>query len=247
MRKSLIKISSGLALATMVFSGSVLAGEEAVMNGDIANGKKIFTEGKGAAVACMTCHGPTGWGLDAMGAPRLANIGYPYVVKQLTDLAEGRRTPSGAGAVMPVFAQALTPQDRRDVAAYVNSLPINGPAELSDLNEIKAGGQAVGQRYLGEVLVKYGVLGKVSACQSCHGYNGRGAAPIFPVIGQQKYTYLVNQLHNWRDASRTNDPYGMMRAIAKNLTDDDIINAAAYLAQAPRTTAGNSRVPDTTH
>ncbi len=247
MRKSLIKISTGLALATIVFSGSVLAGEEAVMNGDIANGKKIFTEGKGAAVACMTCHGPTGWGMDAMGAPRLANIGYPYVVKQLTDLAEGRRTPSGAGAVMPVFAQALTPQDRRDVAAYVNSLPIDGPPELSDLNEIKASGQPVGQRYLGEVLVKYGVLGKVSACQSCHGYNGRGAAPIFPVIGQQKYTYLVNQLHNWREASRTNDPYGMMRAIAKNLTDDDILNAAAFLALAPRTTAGNSRVPDTTH
>ncbi len=95
----------------------------------------------------------------------------------------------------------------------------------------------MGEKYLGQVIVKYGVLGKVSACQSCHGYNGRGAAPIFPVIGQQKYTYLVNQLHNWRDASRANDPYGMMRAIAKNLTDDDINNVAAYLATAPRTTA----------
>ena len=46
-----------------------------------------------------------GWGLDAMGAPRLAGIGYPYVVKQLNDLADGKRVPSGAGAVMPVFAR----------------------------------------------------------------------------------------------------------------------------------------------
>ena len=36
--------------------------------------------------------------------PRLAGIGYPYVVKQLSDLAAGKRTPDGAGAVMVVFA-----------------------------------------------------------------------------------------------------------------------------------------------
>ncbi len=237
MRKSMIKFSSGLALVAALVSVSALASEEGAMNGDLANGKKIFTEGKGAAVACMTCHGPTGWGTEAMGAPRLANLGYPYIVKQLTDLAEGRRTPSGAGAVMPMFAQQLSEQDRRDVAAYVNSF--DSPPELSDLKAIKESGQPVGEKYLGQVIVKYGVLGKVSACVSCHGYNGRGAAPIFPVIGQQKYTYLVNQLHNWRDASRANDPYGMMRAIAKNLTDDDINNVAAYLATAPRTTANS--------
>ena len=58
---------------------------------DVANGKKIFNEGKGDAVpACMTCHGAGGWGLDAMGAPRLAGIGYPYVLKQLGDLADGK-------------------------------------------------------------------------------------------------------------------------------------------------------------
>ncbi|MDE1941571.1 MAG: c-type cytochrome [Betaproteobacteria bacterium] len=234
MRKSMIKFSSSVALAAVLVSGAVFASEEAPMPGNIANGKKIFTEGKGIAVACMTCHGATGWGTEAMGAPRLANLGYPYIVKQLTDLAEGRRTPSGAGAVMPLFAQQLTEQDRRDVAAYVNSF--NTPPELSDLKALKDSGTPVGQKYLGQVIVKYGVSGKVSACKSCHGYNGRGAPPMFPVIGQQKYTYLVNQLHNWRDASRANDPYGMMRAIAKHLTDDDIINVAAYLATAPRTT-----------
>lgn len=180
-----------------------------------------------------------------MGAPRLNNLGFPYIVKQLTDLAEGRRTPSGAGAVMPLFAQQLTPQDRRDVSAYVNSLPLD-PKELSDLQAIKDGGQPIGTRYKGEILVKYGVSGKVSACMSCHGYNGRGAAPVFPVIGEQKFTYLVNQLHNWRDESRANDPYGMMRAIAKKLSDEDILDAATYLATAPRTTEGNTRVPNTT-
>lgn len=69
---------------------------------------------------------------------------------------------------------------------------------------------------------------------------------MFPVIGQQKYVYLVNQLHNWRDASRANDPSGMMRAMARNLTDDDINNVAAFLASAPKTTGGNTIVPVTT-
>lgn len=243
MRKSMIKFSMGLAMAATLFSG-VASAEEGAMNGDVANGKKIFTEGKGVAPPCMTCHGENGWGTEAMGAPRLANLGYPYIVKQLTDLAEGRRTPSGPGAVMPLFAQQLSPQDRRDLSAYVNSL--NTKPDLSDLAAIKASGQPVGERYKGEAIAMYGIAGKVSACQSCHGYNGRGAAPIFPVIGQQKYTYLVNQLHNWRDQSRANDPYGMMRAIAKNLTDDDINNVAAYLAWAPREIPASGLVPETT-
>jgi cytochrome c553 len=178
-----------------------------------------------------------------MGAPRLASIGFPYVVKQLDDLAGGKRTPSGAGAVMPVFAAALSEQERRDVAAYVNTLA--GPPDLSDLKALKEAGTAIGEKYLGQSIVKYGVIGKVSACQSCHGYNGRGAAPLFPVIGQQKYTYLVAQLTSWRDGSRANDPYAMMRKMAANLTDDDINNVAAFLASAPPTTGGNTIVPVT--
>jgi cytochrome c553 len=248
MRKS-ISMLSGLMVAVLT-SGAGFA--EEFPDANPANGKTIFTQGKGDAQACMTCHGDKAQGNDDMGAPRLANIGYPYIIKQLTDLAADRRTPGGIGAVMPTFAKALSEQDRRDVAAYVNSLDTK--PELSDLKAIKEGGQVpVGEAYLGQVLVKYGVEGKVSACKSCHGYNGRGAAPIFPTIGQQKYVYLVHQLRNWRAndedisngaVARTNDPAGMMRAIAKKLTDEDIYNAAAYLSAAPATTGGNTRIPE---
>jgi cytochrome c553 len=248
MRAFLVKIAAGSLLAGVaaLVSVNAVAQEEGsgLSAAAVANGKKIFNEGKGDTVpACMTCHGAGGWGLDAMGAPRLAGIGYPYVVKELSDLASGKRTPVGAGAVMPVFAAALTEEERRDVAAYVNTL--TGPADLSDLKELKESGTTIGERYLGLAIVKYGVIGKVSACSSCHGYNGRGAAPIFPVIGQQKYTYLVAQLNSWRDGSRANDPYGMMRKMAANLTDADIANVATYLATAPTSTNGNSVVPVT--
>ena len=238
-------VASLLAGVALLFSFNAFAMEDAgYPDANIANGKKIFNEGKGDTVpACMTCHGAGGWGLDAMGAPRLAGIGYPYVVKELSDLAGGKRTPTGAGAVMVVFAGALTEQERRDVAGYVNTL--SGPPELSDLKELKDSGTAIGEKYLGQAIVKYGVYGKVSACSSCHGYNGRGAAPLFPVIGQQKYSYLVTQLNAWRDESRNNDPYAMMRKMAHNLTDADILNIATYLASAPPTTLGNNMIPVT--
>lgn len=152
-------------------------------------------------------------------------------MKQLTDLAEGRRVPQGAGAVMPYFAMNLTPEERRDIAAYVNS--INTKPELSDLNELRSQGQTVGNIARGKILVMYG-NGKVSACVTCHQYNGRGAPPMFPMIGQQKYTYLMNQLHNWHDRTRQNDPYQMMEIIAGKLSEQDMQDAAAYLSQAPR-------------
>jgi len=214
-----------------------------ISDASIANGKAIYNSGKGDVPACMTCHGPGGWGLDAMGAPRLARIGYPYLVKELSDLAGGKRTPAGAGAVMVVYAAGLSEQDRRDVAAYVSSL--DTPPDLSDLGALKEAGTPIGERYLGEAIVKYGVYGKVSACSSCHGFNGRGAAPLFPAIGQQKYVYLINQLNSWRDGSRANDPYAMMRKMAANLTDADIANLATFLATAPTTTTGNTVVPVT--
>ncbi|MBI3901503.1 MAG: c-type cytochrome [Nitrosomonadales bacterium] len=237
MRKSKFKLSSWLMVAATV----LISGTASAAGANAANGKTIFTQGKGDAQACVTCHGDNAQGNDAMGAPRLANIGYGYVVKQLTNFAQDKRTPAGLGAVMNGFAKALSDQDRRDVAAYVNSL--NTTPELSDLAALKAGGQPVGEVYKGAQIVQFGT-DKVTSCSSCHEYNGRGADPVFPKIGQQKYVYLSNQLHNWRDGSRANDPAGMMRAVAKNLTDDDINNVAAYLSAASPVRGGGDTAPD---
>ncbi len=182
-------------------------------------------------------------GMDAMGSPRLANVGYAYIVKQLTNFAEDKRTDN-VMQQMNGISKALSEQDRRDLAAYENSFPRN--AELSDLAALKDEGKKIGEAYKGQIIVRYGRSGpgvaeknKVSACISCHGFNGRGADPVYPKIGQQKYTYLVAQLTSWREASRTNDPMGQMRKVAKNLSDDDIINVATFLSQAADSTSGD--------
>jgi cytochrome c553 len=224
------------AIAMLVFSG-VSSAEETV-TANVANGKKIFENGKPDAgvPACSTCHGDNAMGMDAMGSPRLANIGYVYIVKQLTYYAEGKRNDITMQQ-MNGIAKALSVQDRRDLAAYENSFP--RVADPSDLKALKAEGKLVGDTSLGQALVRYGDKGRISACMSCHGFNGRGADPIYPKIAQQKYVYLVNQLTHWRDSSRANDPMSQMQKIAKSLTDADINNAAAYLSQAPDSTPGD--------
>ncbi|MHB1238052.1 MAG: c-type cytochrome [Gallionella sp.] len=226
------------AVAMLAFSGASFA-EESAVSANVTNGKNIYENGKPDAgvPACATCHGDKAMGMDAMGTPRLANIGYVYIVKQLTNFAEDKRKDLTMDQ-MNGIAKGLTVQDRRDLAAYENSFPRD--SELSDLNALKADGTVVGEAYKGQILVKYGREGKAGACQSCHGSNGRGADPVYPKIGQQKYVYLVNQLTHWRDGSRANDPMGQMQAIARTLSDDDIHNAAAYLSQAPARTEGDT-------
>ena len=224
------------AIAMLVFSSVSFADDSVTAN--LSNGKKIYDNGKPDAnvAACVTCHGENAIGNDDMGSPKLANVGYVYIVKQLTNFAEGKRTDLTMG-VMNDIAKGLTQQDIRDLAAYENGQPRK--VELSDLKALAAGGKTVGQAYKGKALVVYGAAGKVPACQSCHGANGRGADPIYPKIAQQRYVYIVNQLTHWRDGSRANDPIGQMRAVAKNLTDNDINDAAAYLSQADDSTPGN--------
>jgi len=66
----------------------------------------------------------------------------------------------------------------------------------------------------------------VSACSSCHGYNGAGGAAV-SANRQQKYVYLINQLKNWRDESRAT----ILRDDASDgqeLTDSDIDNLATF-------------------
>jgi cytochrome c553 len=234
MSKSEFMLSSLLMLAITALPLRTASAAESTVGLNIANGQNIFNEGKGDAAACQGCHGEKALGNDSMGAPRLANIGQAYIIKQLTEFAADKRTPSGVGAAMNGFAKALNEQDRRDLAGFLNTLDYE--IDPSDLKGLAADGNKVGKPDLGKVIVTQGIKGKVPACQDCHGFNGRD--PRFPAINQQKFVYLVNQLNNWRDDSRANDPVvdkkGIMRRIAKNLTDDDILNIAAFLSTAPR-------------
>ena len=237
MLKSTFTFSWLLLAGFVLHSSSALADDPAAnLRADPAAGEVIFNEGKGDASACIGCHGMTGLGSDMMGAPRLANLGQDYIVKQLGDFAAASRVPEGMGAVMLGVGAALSEQDRRDVAAYLDTLP--NAEEPSDLKTLASEGTKVGKSEAGKLIVSKGIRGKVPACQDCHGFNGRAAH--IPMINQQKYVYLVNQLNGFRTGTRANDPkvggVGIMQGIARKLSEENIADIAAYLSTAPRVT-----------
>jgi len=194
----LMSAVGAVAVFTMTLIVSVPVQAENFLAGDIVNGRKIFTQGKGDAVpACQSCHGVDGMGQDDMGTPRLAHQVFTYELKQLTDFANDKRIDNTLDA-MNGIAKALTAQERRDVITYVESLKT--PFLGSDLRALKAAGDVkIGDRSRGAMIVEYGAEGIVS-CKSCHGFHGRSAGRMFPMLGGQRYVYLLNQLHAWKYA-----------------------------------------------
>jgi len=250
MRTYLKKLGSASIIAMAVVTVPAMAHGGGVTGADVGNGKSIFENGKGDVPACNSCHGAGGLGDDNMGTPRLAGQMYQFLAKQLDDFANDRRQDTTM-YVMNANAKGLTPQDRKDVAAYLNSIGhVFSGKELqvatggSDMAALKENGVEVGVAYMGKEIVNYGDVERgIPACLSCHSYNGRGVEPMYPRIGEQKFVYIVNQLKKFREGSRANDPMKQMRVVAKHLSDQDILNVATYLTQAPQTNMGNTRIP----
>jgi len=252
MRTYLKKLGSASVAALVIVAAPAFAsgGHGKVSGADYANGEAIFNNGKGNVPACNSCHGATGLGDDNLGTPRLAGQIFTYIYKQLEDFATDKRQDTTM-YVMNANAKGLSEQDRKDVAAYLNSIgrtfvgkELQDTSGGSDVKALAASGVEVGVSHLGKSIVNYGDGARgIPACLSCHGHNGRGQDPMYPRIGEQKFTYLVKQLKNLRDGSRANDPMSQMQMVARKLTDEDILNVATYLTQAPQTTVGNSRIP----
>jgi len=69
---------------------------------------------------------------------------------------------------------------------------------------------------------------KAAACVSCHGDNGNSLVSTFPKLAQQHSSYLIKQLQAFKSGARKNP---MMSAIAMGLSDDDMVDIAAYYAE----------------
>ncbi len=68
---------------------------------------------------------------------------------------------------------------------------------------------------------------KTRACLTCHGVDGIGRLPSAPNLAGQNEWYLAKQLSDYRAGKRTHQ---VMSIIAKNLSDEDIDDLAAWYA-----------------
>ena len=89
--------------------------------GDPARGQMLYA-------ACAVCHGRSGEGNDALGAPRLAGQASWYTVRQLHKFIDGIRgshPDDTSGASMRASVAGLTPRDAADIVVWIATLPVN--------------------------------------------------------------------------------------------------------------------------
>jgi cytochrome c553 len=80
----------------------------------------------------------------------------------------------------------------------------------------------------GEILVTTGA-GKITACTACHGVDLKGLGPV-PRIAGRSPSYLARQLYDMQHGNRTGAWTPLMAPVVSKLTEDDLLNASAYLA-----------------
>ncbi|HEY1611330.1 MAG TPA: c-type cytochrome [Paraburkholderia sp.] len=163
--------------------------------------------GAAKAQMCVACHGPMGNSTNP-DYPVLAGQGARYIYLELKDFKEGRRTDPR----MSPIATTLSKDDMLDLAAYFAAQKPTPIAFNANAAQV-----AAGQKKAAEVL-----------CTMCHlgGFTGQNEIPR--VAGQYDQ-YIVKQLTDFRERRRTNDA-GNMTSVTKGLSDQDIQNLAAYIA-----------------
>ncbi len=174
------------------------------------------TAGQAKAAVCGACHGVDG-NSAAPNFPKLAGQGEIYLIKQMKDVKEGRRTI----VEMTGLLDNLSEQDFADIAAYF----------ASQAGSIGAADPALVER--GEAIFRGGNLETgLPACTGCHAPNGVGNAPAgFPKLNGQHAQYTAKQLTDFREGNRNNDAgdAGIMRTIAAKLSNKDIAAVSSYI------------------
>lgn len=177
--------------------------------------------GKAKSATCAACHGPDGNSPLAI-YPKIAGQHAGYLYKQLTDYKLGMTSGGKEGranAIMFGMVAALSDQDMKDLAAYFSSQRMTPGTTPEDVIEA------------GQKLYRGGDAERgIAACIACHGPRGAGTSLAgFPRIGFQNADYLKTTLEEFRAGTRANDMNGMMREVAKKLTDEDIRVLSQYL------------------
>ena len=180
--------------------------------------------GAGKAAACGACHGADG-NPDVPTYPRLAGQSERYIARQLALFASGERH-SGMAAVMAPFAQALSPQDMRDVGAYFARQKAG--AGVAD-DTVVADGPYAGLKFyeVGQQLYRGGAPERgIPACLACHGPTGAGnPGPAYPHIGGQQADYTAQRLTEYKaGVTSEKDPalFHIMAQVASKLTEQEI-------------------------
>lgn len=216
MNRAFLSVIKSISIAALAVSSLAHAAEEKkVAAADPAKGEALYTNGDNARglPACVSCHGAAGASTIATN-PKLGGQHQAYVYKQLLNF----KGPDRKNPIMTPYASAMTDDDMKNVAAYLDKQQAKaGAAKNKDTVEF------------GKRIYRAGIAEKnVPACASCHGPTGAGIPAQFARLGGQHQEYTSAQLMNFRTGARKNSV--QMTTIAKRLSDDEMAAVADYIA-----------------
>ncbi len=163
---------------------------------------------------CGGCHNQDG-NSSIPENPNLARIEAAYLARQMNDLKAGKRKSAIMTGILamvdakefPALAKHFSEQKPRTVAK-ADSKTVESGKEIYD-----EGISAVA----------------VPACSGCHNEDGSGTEK-YPRLAGQHSVYVVQQLMNFKSGERDNDDRGVMRAVAKRMSEAQMRAVAQYIA-----------------
>lgn len=197
MMMKLVLVALGLVL--------ILAGEV-----QAAEGKALF-----AAKGCAACHGPEGKASMA-GTPHLAGQNAAYLLRQMTEIADGTRNTPPVKPMKPVIAKTSA-EDRKALADWLAAQP-SAPSAAGDLAKAEKGE----------------LLFEENGCIGCHGANGAKPLADYPILAGQRKDYIATQIKAIRDELRSTRRARLMVANVRQFKDAEAEQLAEFLSQAKR-------------
>lgn len=180
----------------------------------VARADTIDASGEAPYERCGYCHEIDG-NPRMEEFPRLAGQSASYLAKQLRDFRAGRRV-----STMQAVAELLSDGDIDVVACYFSAQTprLDGKTRV----------MAPAERLRAQRLYRRGDRARgIPACGGCHGAAGEGRTG--PRVAMQHAAYSEKQLLAFKQGTRTNDPGGVMRAIAAAATEREIRALARYV------------------
>lgn len=174
------------------------------------DGAALFT-----AKGCVACHG-RGGAAPIPGSPNLAGQNAAYLLRQLTEIADGTRSSPPLKPMKPVIDKTSA-EERKALADWLATRP---PAESRPGDAAKA--------------EKGAELFDENGCIGCHGADGLKPLADYPVLAGQRRDYLITQIKAIRDEVRSTRRARLMVANVRKLSDAEAGQLAEFLSQVKR-------------
>lgn len=145
------------------------------------------------------------------------------------------------GNVMKILSRIMNPSRVLSITVLFPLAILAGCTYFNNIPPVTTLENPTRSRTLGDYEVVGNVLA-VQVCAACHGVNGQSQSPMVPNLAGQQKAYIVNQLQDYRDHTRSNKyAVQFMWGMARSLTDKQIQELADYFSkQAPKQAAKKS-------